>query len=191
MSAVFRRPSATTWFIVTLTTWLAAEAVQRTLRPTTAYAIADEIAHGSVAVLCALPLLPGWGSRVVLVALLAGTAIDVDHTVAARSLDPIRLMSLGARPPTHSLIGALLISVIIAAIFGRRAGYAALLGAVTHIVRDASAAPGVPLFAPFISDAHIILPTWLLPLTMLLFGLGGIVQTRELPMQLRQRLRFS
>jgi membrane-bound metal-dependent hydrolase YbcI (DUF457 family) len=174
-----------------LVSWIGAEAVQRALPPSLAFAIADEIAHGSVALLCALAMAPTWGFRPVLVALLAGTLIDVDHAVAARSLDPTRMMMLGARPATHSLAGVVSIALLIGAIWGPRSGYAALLGAATHVVRDADSAPGVPLFAPFSADAHVILPDWTLPAIMLAFGISSILCAQGVIGQLRQRLRFS
>jgi membrane-bound metal-dependent hydrolase YbcI (DUF457 family) len=174
-----------------LVSWIGAESLQRTLPPSLAFAVTDEIAHASVAVLCASAVAPAWGFRPVLVALLTGTAIDVDHAVAARSLDPMRMMSLGARPATHSLAGVVLIAVLIGAIWGPRSGYAALLGAATHVMRDANGTPGAPLFAPFSADAHVILPAWSLPVIMLAFGISSIVLAHGVSGQLRRRLRFS
>ncbi len=174
-----------------LVIWLAAEAVQRSLPPSLIFALTDEIAHASVATLCALPLVPVWGLRPLLVAMLAGTLIDVDHAIIARSFDPLQMMTLGARPPTHSLAGALLLTVLISALWGTRNGYAVLLGTITHIVRDADGIPGVPLFVPFIANAHVIVPAWILPAAIAAFGVTSITVAYVLRTPLRQRLRFS
>jgi membrane-bound metal-dependent hydrolase YbcI (DUF457 family) len=116
-----------------------------------------------------------WGARTLVASVAAGTLIDVDHAVAAGSIDPARMMALGARPPTHSLVGVSLIGLLVLAIFGWRAGYAAFAGAMTHIVLDASAAPGVPMFAPWSADTHVTVPIWTMVPALLVLGLIGVV----------------
>jgi len=49
---------------------------------------------------------------------------------------------------------------------------------VSHIVRDADGPPGVPLFAPFSTMAHVILPVWALPLCILVLAAVGVLLTR-------------
>ena len=193
MFAVQVRPTLSVWLLApTLIIWLIAEGVQRTLPPSLAFAVVDEIAHASVALLCALALAPTWGFGPVLFALAAATLIDADHALAAGSLDPAQMMMLGARPATHSLCGAVLLALLIGAATNYRDAYGTLLGAVTHIVRDAVATPGVPLFAPFSSQAHVILPEWTLPAVMLTFGLGGVFLAHAgRSMAVLQKLRFS
>jgi membrane-bound metal-dependent hydrolase YbcI (DUF457 family) len=172
------RPSPILLLCIGLGGWLGAELVQSRLPASTAFALVDEIAHASVALLCAIPLVPRWGYRPLLVAVLAGTLIDVDHAIAARSLDPMRMMQLGARPPTHSLAGAVLLATLVGAVLDGRAAYAVFVGVVSHIVRDADGPPGVPLFAPFSTMAHVILPVWVLPLCMLVLAAVGVLLTR-------------
>lgn len=184
-------PSPVLLLCAGLAAWLAAEVVQSSLPPTRAFAVVDEIAHASVALVCAAPLAPRWGYRPLLVAVLAATLIDVDHALAARSLDPLPMMRLGARPATHSLAGAVLVAIIVGALWDAPAGYAAFVGVVSHIMRDADGPPGVPLLAPFMSDAHVILPIWVLPVSMLVLAIGGALLS-WIPLGKRKhRLRFS
>jgi membrane-bound metal-dependent hydrolase YbcI (DUF457 family) len=154
--------------------------------------VVDEIAHASVAFVCALPLAPRWGYRPLLVAVFAATLIDVDHALAARSLDPLLMMQLGARPATHSLAGAMLVGILVGALLDAPAGYAAFVGVFSHIVRDADGPPGVPMFAPFVSNPHVMVPLWVLPLSVLVLAAGGVLLTRMplLPKR-KQKLRFS
>jgi membrane-bound metal-dependent hydrolase YbcI (DUF457 family) len=162
-----------------LAVWAAADMVQQqTAPPSTTFLVAHELGHIAAATACTLWLVPAWGFRSLIAAILAATLIDVDHAVAAGSIDPGRMMALGARPATHSLAGVALIGVIVLAAFGWRAGYAAFAGALTHIVLDANAPPGVPLLAPWSNDAHVLLPTWSLVPVILALGLIGVVLTR-------------
>ena len=171
------RPSPILLVCIGLGTWFGSELVQSRLPASPAFAVVDEIAHASVALMCAVPLVLRWGYRPVLVAVLAGTLIDVDHALAARSLDPMHMMQLGARPPTHSLAGAVLLATLVGAVLDSRAAYAAFVGVVSHIVRDADGPPGVPLFAPFSPMAHVILPVWWLPLCILVLAAAGVLLT--------------
>src|SRR6476659_3284845 len=63
-------------------------------------------AHGGLAVLVVLPLV--WRSprrsRLVLFAFVGGIVLDLDHAVAAGSLDPGAMEQISSRPPTHSLL---------------------------------------------------------------------------------------
>jgi membrane-bound metal-dependent hydrolase YbcI (DUF457 family) len=165
--------------VAALGVWAAAEMVQQeTAPPSTTFLVAHELGHIAAATACTLWLVPAWGFRSLLVAVLAATLIDVDHAVAAGSIDPGRMMALGARPATHSLAGVALLGLFVLAIFGWRAGYAAFAGAMTHIVLDANGLPGVPLLAPWSSDAHMLLPSWSLVPVILALGLIGVLLTR-------------
>jgi membrane-bound metal-dependent hydrolase YbcI (DUF457 family) len=160
---------------IALIVWLGLEALQKRLPLSPAFAVVDVTAHASVALVCALPIVPMWGYRPVLVAVLAASLIDVDHALAARSLDPMHMMSLGARPATHSLAGALLLAILVGALLDWRAGYAAFLGVVSHVLRDADGPPGVPLLAPFSTNAHVTVPIWVLPVSMFTLAVGGVL----------------
>jgi membrane-bound metal-dependent hydrolase YbcI (DUF457 family) len=162
--------------VAVLAVWAIADVVQaRSTPPSDTFLIAHEVAHVALATACAMWLVPAWGFRILLVAIAAGTLIDVDHAVAAGSIDPARMMALGARPATHSLVGVALLGALVLAGLGWRAGYAAFAGALSHVIYDATAPPGVPLLAPWSADNHVIVPTWSLVLLILALGCGGVV----------------
>lgn len=144
--------------------WLGAIVLQHRSPPATLWAALDAVAHGAAAGLCTVWLWPAFGARPVLSAMLAGTLIDLDHAVAAHSLDPHRMMSLDARPPTHSLAGAAVFGVLAWAAFGVIDGYAVAIGVLAHLLGDAVEPAGVPFLAPFVAYAQMHVPTWALGL---------------------------
>jgi len=146
--------------------------------PNATFLVAHETAHVAAAAACSLWLVPAWGFRALGASVAAGTLIDIDHAIAAGSIDPARMMALGARPPTHSLAGVSLIAVVVMAVFGWRPGYAAFAGGISHIIMDASAAPGVPLFAPWSTDTHVTVPTGTMVPTLVVLGLFGVILQR-------------
>ncbi|MDQ6670692.1 MAG: metal-dependent hydrolase [Chloroflexota bacterium] len=146
--------------VTAVATWIVAEAAQWRVGVSMLWALLDEVSHGAVAATCVLWLAPRWGLRPTLVAVLAATLIDVDHVIAAGSFTPERMMHLPARPPTHSLAGVLGLAIAAGTLGGPRVGYAVAVGVLTHILRDATAAPGVPLLVPAVADKHVIVPFW-------------------------------
>jgi membrane-bound metal-dependent hydrolase YbcI (DUF457 family) len=160
--------------VAALTITASAEFAQRYVPLSLGFAVLDEVSHGAMAVACALCLAPAWGFRPVVVAALCGTLIDIDHAIVAGSIDSARMMSLGARPLTHSLAGVVLIGLVVGAIWGLRAGFAASLGVAAHVVQDAGGPPGVPLFVPFLSQQHVLLPPWAQVLPILAACLVGV-----------------
>lgn len=119
------------------------------------WAALDVLVHGAAAGLCAVWLLPGYGWRPLVSAIAAGILIDLDHAVAARSLDPLKMMSLAARPPTHSLVAAVLFGIVAGRLLGSVCGYAVGIGIVAHLLGDAIEPAGVPLLAPFVTNPRI------------------------------------
>jgi hypothetical protein len=110
----------------------------------------DPLQHALIAAAVAAPLVPRAGWRVVLTAVAAATAIDVDHAVAARSLRIRATTSLATRPRTHSALTALGASAVVAAAAGPLHGWAAFGGLASHLLHDAGdrAAP-TPILWPF------------------------------------------
>ena len=106
---------------------------------------ADPFAHALLAAAVAAPL----GRRPMLTAVVAGTLIDVDHVVAARSARPSAMLALRTRPRSHALLGTLAAGALGTAAGGPRHGWAAFAGLASHLMRDASddAAP-TPLLWP-------------------------------------------
>lgn len=103
-------------------------------------ALWEVFAHGSLGVIVVLPIV--WRSpRRIPLALLAfcgGVALDVDHVVAAGSLNPRSMEQLGHRPDTHSLLFACLLALLAFA-FTRRKTIAWAVFAVlaAHLLFDA------------------------------------------------------
>lgn len=109
-------------------------------------AAVDPVAHALLAAAVVAPL----GRRAVRTAVVAGTLIDVDHVVAARSAWPRALIGLETRPRSHALFGAVALGAVGAAAGGSTHGWAAFAGLASHLLRDASddAAP-TPLLWPW------------------------------------------
>jgi membrane-bound metal-dependent hydrolase YbcI (DUF457 family) len=108
----------------------------------------DPLAHGLLAGVVAAPLARGRGRGPVVTAVVAGTLIDVDHLVAARSLRPVRWLTLGGRPRAHTMTLAVATGGIAAAVGGPAHGWAAFGGLASHLLRDASDAGGTPILWP-------------------------------------------
>ena len=115
-----------------------------------ATASTDPLVHAVLAAAVALPLLPGRGSGPLLTAALAGTLIDIDHPVAARSLRLAPMVSMPTRPRSHSLLSALGAGALAATAGGPVHGWAAFAGLASHLLHDAGdrAAP-TPLMWPW------------------------------------------
>lgn len=107
---------------------------------------ADPLVHALLAAAVVAPL----GRRAMATAVVAGTLIDVDHVVAARSARPGALLGLEFRPRSHALLGTLAAAALGTAAGGPLHGWAAFAGLASHLLRDASddAAP-TPLLWPF------------------------------------------
>jgi membrane-bound metal-dependent hydrolase YbcI (DUF457 family) len=138
--------------------WMAAVAAQHVAPDRLAWIALDMVGHGAAAGLFTVGLLPRFGARPVLSAIAAGTLIDFDHAVAAGSLDPLRMASLDARPPTHSLVTALVLGVLTWRLIGAAAGYAVSAGIVAHLLGDAVEQAGAPLLFPFVRDPYLHVP---------------------------------
>jgi membrane-bound metal-dependent hydrolase YbcI (DUF457 family) len=109
---------------------------------------ADPLAHGLLAGVVAAPLARAAGRGPVVTAVVAGTLIDVDHLVAARSLRPASWLTLGVRPRAHTLMLAFGAGGLAAAVGGPAHGWAAFGGLASHVLRDASDGSGTPILWP-------------------------------------------
>ena len=97
-------------------------------------AATDPVAHVLLAAAVVAPL----GRGAVRTAVVAGTVIDVDHIVAARSAWPRALIGLETRPRSHALLGAVALGAVGTAAGGITHGWAAFAGLASHLLRDAS-----------------------------------------------------
>jgi membrane-bound metal-dependent hydrolase YbcI (DUF457 family) len=177
------RPLLLDWRLIgallgALIAWQAADLIEAHAPLSPGWAVVDEVGHASVAAFILLWTWPAWGWRPTVAAICAGTLIDVDHALAAHSLLPMHMMSLEARPAGHSLLGVGLATTLGTALGGRRIGFAAGVGVLSHIARDAQAQPGVPLLVPWSADWHVMLPAWGLPLLMFLLAAIGLAASR-------------
>jgi hypothetical protein len=109
-------------------------------------AAADPLAHALLAAAVVAPL----GRDAVRTAVVAGTVIDVDHAVAARSAWPRAMLSMPTRPASHAFLAAAAAGAAGAVAGGPVHGWAAFAGLASHLLRDASddAAP-TPLLWPW------------------------------------------
>jgi membrane-bound metal-dependent hydrolase YbcI (DUF457 family) len=151
--------------------WLVAVLAQAPLGLSTPWAVLDAIRHGAAAALTTVWLVPRYGWKPLVAGCLAGVALDLDHAVAARSLDPAAMMGLGVRPATHSLVGAVAFGLVAWPLFGHAVAYAVGAGMVAHIVEDSLSWPGVPLLAPLIPAPHVLLPAIVAALVVSTLGL--------------------
>jgi LexA-binding, inner membrane-associated putative hydrolase len=115
-------------------------------------AAADPFAHALLAAAVVAPL----GRRAIVTAVVAGTVVDLDHVVAARSARPLAMLSLEARPRSHTLLGAVALGAAGTAAGGPVHGWAAFAGLASHLLRDAGddAAP-TPLLWPLAAPRQI------------------------------------
>ena len=109
----------------------------------------DPLVHALLAAAVAAPLAPVHGRGPLVTAVLAGTLIDIDHPVAARSLRLGPMVSMEVRPRTHSLLSAVGAGGLGLAAGGPVHGWAAFAGLASHLLHDAGdrAAP-TPLLWP-------------------------------------------
>jgi membrane-bound metal-dependent hydrolase YbcI (DUF457 family) len=123
--------------------------------PTVIRSCSDPFAHGLLAGAVAAPLARGGGRGPVVTAVVAGTLIDVDHVVAARSLRPVTWVTLGGRPRAHTLLLAVGAGGVVGLLGGRTHGWAAFGGLASHLLRDASDPGGAPILWPLSGRRHI------------------------------------
>jgi hypothetical protein len=145
-----------------------------------AVAYADPLVHGLLAAAVAAPLARAHGRGPVLVAVGAGTLIDVDHPLAARSLRLEPVISMRTRPRSHSLLTALGIGGVAGALGGAAYGWAAFGGLAAHLLHDAGdrAAP-TPLLWPVVAPRQIGRPAAFAGLAALAASSWALGRTRQ------------
>jgi hypothetical protein len=103
-------------------------------------AATDPLVHAALAAAVVAPL----GRGPMLTAVVAGTVIDVDHPIAARSARPAAMLSLPARPRSHNLLATLGAAAVGTVAGGPVHGWAAFAGLASHLLRDAGDAGSAP-----------------------------------------------
>jgi len=136
-------------------------------------ALWEVLAHGVIAAFVIAPLVwrSGKRSRFLLLAFVGGVILDVDHALAAESLNPGAMEELGRRPPTHSLAFAATLALIAYALTRRLlVAWGVLAVMVSHLIFDA-AGGGVRWMYPLQEPESI--PWLLCPAgILLLFGVS-------------------
>jgi membrane-bound metal-dependent hydrolase YbcI (DUF457 family) len=98
-------------------------------------------------------------------AIVSAVALDLDHILAARSLQMRSWMTMPSRPPTHSLPAMVAIAWLVERVApGRRLWLAVTLGVGSHLLRDLATGG-----APFWHPRRVI--TWPVPTVMFLLCL--------------------
>jgi hypothetical protein len=98
--------------------------------------------HGCISLLVVSPIV--WRSRHsernAVIAFIAGPAVDLDHVIAIGSLDPSRLEHIaGGRPVTHSVLFAVLLSLLVLALTRRiLLCWSVFAVIVSHLLFDAA-----------------------------------------------------
>jgi hypothetical protein len=104
-------------------------------------ALWEIIVHGALAAFVVSPL--AWRSRarwrLLALAFVGGIVLDLDHAIAAGSFSPAAMEELGRRPPTHSLLFALALSLTgLALVRSRQVAWGILAVLASHIFFDAA-----------------------------------------------------
>ena len=108
----------------------------------------DPFVHGFLSLALSLPfafyLRPRWFW--IFWGIFLSVALDIDHAVAAGSIDIVKMVSMAGRPPTHSITFALVMFLIVLPI-NRPAAWQTLIMLLAHVLRDTSSGT-VPLLWP-------------------------------------------
>jgi membrane-bound metal-dependent hydrolase YbcI (DUF457 family) len=97
--------------------------------------------HGSISLFVVLPIVLRSNRRVLfaVLAFLGGSALDLDHVVAAGSLRPHALETLGHRPDTHSLLLAVALTLLAFALTrSKPIAWSVFAVIVSHLLFDAA-----------------------------------------------------
>lgn len=97
--------------------------------------------HGGISLFVVLPIVLRSNKRVLygVLAFIGGPAVDLDHVVAAGSFRPHALETLNHRPDTHSLLFALVLTLLVYLITRRKQlSWSVLAIIVSHLLFDAA-----------------------------------------------------
>lgn len=142
-------------------------------------ALTDGAAHIATALAVSLPAAPfvEHRRRFIAGAIASAAAIDLDHVVAARSMQLLSCMSMPHRPASHSVLTVGIATYAAERLWpGTQTGLALTLGLGSHLLRDL-ATGGAPLFLPRRIVAITRPPVALM---MALLGIGGRWHARRL-----------
>lgn len=148
-----------------------------------AYALIDEPAHLATCAIALLALAAIAGRlpsrRFAVAALVASTAIDLDHIPHYLGSHLLMASSM-PRPYTHSLALVIALAAIAWGLRGdaREVALGLAFGVAAHLFRDLATGPGVPFFWP-LSSATISIPYAVYAVVLLLMGAAVATARRE------------
>jgi zinc transporter ZupT len=138
------------------------------------------LVHGLISLLVVLPIV--WRSRRralgAALAFAAGPALDLDHVVAAHTLDPSRLEHLaGGRPATHSMLLAVALGVLVLLLIRHiRWAWAVFAVVISHVLYDGAGGSERWLY-PLSSSEGI--PWLAFPVGMIVLMIGSELVSRR------------
>jgi membrane-bound metal-dependent hydrolase YbcI (DUF457 family) len=104
-------------------------------------AVGAVLIHGSISLFVVLPIVLRSNRRALfaVLAFIGGSALDLDHVVAAGSLRPQALETLHHRPDTHSLLLAVALALLAFALTRRKlVAWSVFAVIVSHLLFDAA-----------------------------------------------------
>ncbi|TVR73656.1 MAG: hypothetical protein EA415_07155 [Sphaerobacteraceae bacterium] len=162
-------------------------------RGTTRHGMLDMACHFGTACAVTLPVLPNteYKREFGLVAIGSAITLDLDHVLAARSLEVNSWMTMPSRPPTHSVAAMIGLAWLVERIApGKRLWLAVSLGVGSHLLRDL-ATGGAPLWHPkrVITWPVSLVAATLLILTASAWFLAGLPIQKRSIIAPKRRLR--
>ena len=104
-------------------------------------AVGAFVIHGAISLFVVFPIVWRSDKRLLFgtLAFLGGPAVDLDHVVVAGSFRPRALETLNHRPDTHSLLFALVLTLLVYLISrGKRLSWSVFAIFVSHLLFDAA-----------------------------------------------------
>jgi membrane-bound metal-dependent hydrolase YbcI (DUF457 family) len=139
------------------------------------------LVHGAISLGVVLPIVLASNRRMLYgsLAFIGGPALDLDHVVAAGSLRPRTLETLNHRPVTHSLLFAVVLTLLTYALTrSKPAAWSAFAVIVSHLLFDAAGGNEYWLY-PFQHPSSI--PWLACPLGLaVLLGISAAIARRDL-----------
>jgi inner membrane protein len=159
-----------------------------------AYALIDEPAHLATCGVALLVLIAAGAPlsrRFVVAALLASTAIDLDHLPGYLGSHLLMASSM-PRPYSHSVSTVVLLVALGLWLRGdrREIAFGLAFGVAAHLCRDLATGPGVPLLWP-LSAAAVTVPYAVYAAVLLIAGAAVAVSARRGPRRRPRRRRLA